>query len=48
MLQQNLNLLATGGLNLWAFELGIYYSNVYGEISFASLNILSSVLEMHV
>ena len=30
-------------LNLWAAELGIYYSNVYVKISFASLNILASV-----
>ena len=29
--------------NLWATELGIYYSNVYGKISFAPLNILASV-----
>ena len=32
---------------LWAAELGTYYSNVYGKISFAPLNILSSVL-LHV
>ena len=31
-------------MNLWAAELGKYYSNVYGKISFASLNILSSVV----
>ena len=30
-------------LDLWAAELGIYYSNAYGKISFAPLNILSSV-----
>ena len=31
-------------LNLWAAELGKCYSNVYGKISFAPLNILSSVI----
>ena len=30
--------------SLWAAELGIDYSNVYGKISFAPLNILASVL----
>ena len=30
-------------MNLWAAELGKYYSNVYGKVSFAPLNILSSV-----
>ena len=32
--------------NLWAAKKGIYYSNVYGKISFAPLNILASVLVM--
>ena len=30
----------------WAAELGIYYSNVYGKISFAPLNILASVSDV--
>ena len=34
-------------MNLWATELGINYSNVYGKISFAPLNILSSVNTLH-
>ena len=29
--------------NLWAAKLGICYSNVYGKILFALLNILSNV-----
>ena len=29
--------------DLWAAEQGMYYSNVYGKISFAPLNILASV-----
>ena len=29
--------------DLWAAELSMYYSNVYGKISFAPLNILASV-----
>ena len=29
--------------NSWANEHGIYYSNVYGKISFAPLHILASV-----
>ena len=29
--------------DLWAAELGMYYSNVYGKILFAALNILASV-----
>ena len=32
-------------MNLWVAELGKYYSNVYGKISFAPLNILSSVYQ---
>ena len=32
---------------LWAAELGKCYSNVYGKISFAPLNILSSVPSMY-
>ena len=31
-------------MSLWADELRIYYSNVYGIISFAPLNILASIL----
>ena len=34
--------------NLWVAELGIYYSNVYGKISFDHLNILGSVLTGHI
>ena len=37
------NSLGRWRLNLWAAELGIYYSNVYGKIIFAPLNILASV-----
>ena len=43
MLQKDRTVLATNESNLWAAEMGIYYSNVYGKISFAPLNILSSV-----
>ena len=35
------NSLGNWHMNLWAAELGKYYSNVYGKISFAPLNILS-------
>ena len=31
--------------NLWATELNIHYSNVYGKISFDPLSILASVQE---
>ena len=37
------NSLGNWHMNLWAAELGKYYTNVYGKISFAPLNILSSV-----
>ena len=32
--------------NLWAAELGIYYSNVYRKMPFAPLNILASVFKV--
>ena len=34
--------------NLWAAQLGIYYSKVYGKISFAPLNILASVFAIQI
>ena len=37
------NSLSYWHMNLWAAELGKYYSNVYRKLSLAPLNILSSV-----
>ena len=38
--EKEFNSLGNWRLNCWAAELGMYYSNVYGKLSFAPLFIL--------